>query len=218
MRVTLSFEESEGADLCIMVDLLRASATITAALDSFRCIIPVRDAERAREYLSMDYPVAGERGGETLPGFIANSPPEIRKHGGDCLVLTTSNGTRILESVKSTALIGCLNNVSAVAAAARGMADEVEVIMAGVNGEFAIEDFLCAGEIIRAMGGEIDEYSEAAVLAVQDRRLVDDAIRRSRSARRLEKLGFGGDVEYCLRRNITDNVPVYRDGKIMKLL
>lgn len=214
MRVSLSFEKPEGSGLCIMVDLLRASATITAALDSFREVIPVGDVEEAMEYSRMGYLVAGERGGKTLPGFLANSPLEVREHSGDALVLTTSNGTRILESVESQALVGCLNNLDAVASAAKKLSDEVEVVMAGVNGRFAIEDFLCAGEIIRAIGGEFEEYAEASVLAVQDRFMVDDAIRKSRSARRLRELGFAGDIEYCLRRNITENVPVYMDGRI----
>jgi len=214
MRISLSFERPEGSGLCIMVDLLRASATITAALDQFREVIPVADIEEAVKYSRKGYPVAGERGGETLPGFIANSPIEVKNYSGDALVLTTSNGTRILESVKSHALVGCLNNLDAVAEAARELSDEVEVVMAGVNGRFAIEDFLCAGEIIAAIDGEMDEYAEASVLAVQDRSLVDDAIRRSRSAERLKGLGFRDDIEYCIRRNITGNVPVYRDGTV----
>ena len=35
MKVTLSFEESISSDISIMVDVLRASTTITTALDKF---------------------------------------------------------------------------------------------------------------------------------------------------------------------------------------
>ena len=35
MKVTLSFEESASSDVSIMVDALRASSTITVALDKF---------------------------------------------------------------------------------------------------------------------------------------------------------------------------------------
>ena len=40
MKVTLSFEESSSGDVSIMVDALRASTTITLALNSFKRIIP----------------------------------------------------------------------------------------------------------------------------------------------------------------------------------
>ena len=39
MKVTLSFEESESSDVSIMVDALRASSTITLALNNFKKVI-----------------------------------------------------------------------------------------------------------------------------------------------------------------------------------
>ena len=38
MKVTLSFEESISRDVSIMIDVLRASTTITTALDKFNQI------------------------------------------------------------------------------------------------------------------------------------------------------------------------------------
>ena len=40
MKVTLSFEKTSSEDISIMVDALRASTTITLALNNFNRIIP----------------------------------------------------------------------------------------------------------------------------------------------------------------------------------
>ena len=49
MKVTLSFEESESLDVSVMVDALRASSTITLALDNFEKIIPCFTVSQAIE-------------------------------------------------------------------------------------------------------------------------------------------------------------------------
>nr|WP_263641336.1 2-phosphosulfolactate phosphatase [Methanobrevibacter arboriphilus] len=56
--------------------------------------------------------------GKALEGFdMGNSPVEINELNTKLktLILTTSNGTRILENMKSTVLIGCFINAKAVA-------------------------------------------------------------------------------------------------------
>ena len=47
-----------------------------------------------------------------------------------------------------------------------------------------------------------------------DADMVQNAIKTSRSARRLGELGLTNDVEFCLKRNIYDTVPVYENGRI----
>ncbi|MDO9046049.1 MAG: 2-phosphosulfolactate phosphatase [Methanobacteriaceae archaeon] len=220
MKVSLSLEKSDSNDLSIMVDVLRASTTITMALNHFKKVIPVVDHKEAIKIASeKEAIIAGERRGATLEGFDAgNSPIEIQKLKGKTLVLTTSNGTRIMEGMKSQILVGCFTNAQAVAAAAKELAnEEIEVVMAGVEGRFAIEDFLGAGEIISNLQNEnLDEYGQAAVMAVQNKDLVEYNILKSRSARRLSEIGFKKDVEFCLQRNISDNVPIFREHSLEK--
>ena len=144
MKVSLSLERSHNPDVVIMVDALRASTTMTAALENFRKIIPVKtieDAERfSKQYNAV---LAGERNGASIKGFDAgNSPVEIQNFSGNVLVLTTTNGTRILEGINSKTLVGSFVNASAVAKKALEIADKhIEVVMAGVKGKFVIEDF-----------------------------------------------------------------------------
>lgn len=222
MRISLSLDRSCSKDLSIIVDALRASTTIITALESFKTIIPVKEIGKA-ESIAKEYKavLAGERGGAKIAGFDAgNSPVNIKKFNGDYLVLTTTNGTRILEDTSSsTVLVGSFLNAKAVAIKAKEMAvNHVEIVMAGVNGEFAIEDFLCSGEIISYLQDEeLDEMALSAVLASSDQDKVNEAVINSNSARGLRDLGLGKDVEFSLNRNIYTTVPIYKDGFIKKL-
>ena len=153
MKITLSFEKTISQDISIMVDVLRASTTITLALNKFNEIIPCFTPEEAFELKDENGGViTGERDGAKIDGFdIGNSPKAMRnfKSNSKTLILTTSNGTRILKNMKSKVLIGCLINADAVAEASLNLATtHIDVVMAGVKGDFAIEDYLASGEII----------------------------------------------------------------------
>jgi 2-phosphosulfolactate phosphatase len=221
MHVSLSLERSFSKDVSIMVDVLRASTTIILALENFSRIIPVRSLEDALQLARQHNSIlAGERDGARVDGFDAgNSPIDIQKFKGESLILSTTNGTRILEGIKGKTLIGSFVNAEAVAEMALKMAkDHIEVVMAGVKGNFVIEDFLGAGEIISHLQDqELDEMALAALMAAQNPENVNEAVRKSRSAYGLVKLGFEEDVDFCLKRNITTIVPLYEKGYIKDL-
>ncbi len=227
MKVTLSFEETKSSDVSIMVDVLRASTTITAALDKFSRIIPCFTPEEAFKLKDETGGIiAGERKGAKIEGFdIGNSPNAIIDFDtdSDILILTTSNGTRILEKMNSQVLIGCLNNAKAVADASLDLATtHIDLVMAGVWGNFAIEDFLAAGEIIyqiseRCSDCEIDEYAKSAILASRDYNSVKKAFFESTSGNKLKNLGYGKDIEYALSKNSSKNVGIYQNNTINKI-
>ena len=153
MKVTLSFEESSSSDVSVIVDALRASTTITLGLDKFKRIIPCFTPEEALKLKEkIGGTVAGERMGKQLEGFdIGNSPSQIMnlEASDDTLILTTSNGTRILENMNSQVLVGSMVNARAAGLKSIQLANNhIDVVMAGVRGEFAIEDFLSSGEIL----------------------------------------------------------------------
>ncbi len=218
MKVTLSLEKSCSKDVSIMVDVLRASTTMVMALDNFKQIFPVVDHQEAVQVAQdIGAVIAGERRGATLKGFdVGNSPGEIQNFKGESLVLTTSNGTRIMEGMDSQVLIGCFANAHAVAQAAMEIAeDHIEVVMAGVEGRFAIEDFLGAGTIIsHLINQEVDEFAQSSVLAAENISKTKQAILNSRSAQKLNQLGFAEDVKFCLKRNISSNVPILKKDTI----
>lgn len=224
MKVTLSFEATSTKDVSIMVDALRASTTMTLGLNNFKRIIPCFTSEEAlklkKEY---DGVVAGERGGEMIEGFdMGNSPQEVENYetDKDTLLLTTSNGTRILENMDSTILVGCMVNAKAVAEKSTQMASShIDVVMAGVRGNFALEDFLASGEILYWIcqnldGYEINDYARAAILASRDYESVKDGFFNSASGKRLTKLGYKKDIERCFTKNITENVATYKNNEL----
>ena len=240
MKVSLSFEKGYSKDLSIMVDALRASTTITIALDKFKEIYPVYTPEEAIEIAQKkDAALAGERTGRTIEGFeLGNSPGEMKDYDGekDSLVLTTTNGVRVLENMDAeTILIGSFINAKACAKAACELATEhIELVMGGFERTFAIEDFLAAGEIMYWIQEElgkqnkldiddidyfkeetgITEYALSAILASRNGELVENNSIKSNSGRRLSYLGYEDDVKLCVQRNISENVGIYKDGKI----
>ena len=227
MKVTLSFEKTSSSDVSIMVDVLRASTTITTALDKFSKIIPCFTPEEAFELKNKtDGIIAGERGGAKVEGFdVGNSPNAIKnfENDSDTLILTTSNGTRILEDMDSKVLIGCLNNSNAVAKTSLELAQtHIDVVMAGVRGEFAIEDYLAAGEIIYQSSEickdcEISEYAQSAILESRDYNAVKKAFHESRSGKRLTELGYQDDINLSLEKNSSQNVGLYEKNSITRL-
>ena len=224
MKVTLSFETTSSNDVSIMVDALRASTTITFALNNFKRIIPCCTPEEAFKLKDeFNGVIAGERGGKMIEGFdIGNSPQELKSFNTDkdTLILTTSNGTRILENMKSTVLVGCMVNAEAVGKASIEIAKtHIDVVMAGVKGNFALEDFLASGEILYWIcenldDCEINDYAKAAILASRDYDSVKDGFRNSASGKRLAKLNYDEDIEFCLLKNITNNVAIYKNSEL----
>jgi 2-phosphosulfolactate phosphatase len=221
MLVSLSLDKSFSKDVAIMVDVLRASTTITVALNNFDKIIAVKDKNTAiklaKKYNAV---LAGERDGAPITGFdTGNSPVAIKNFKGDTLVLTTTNGTRILEGMNAKSLIGSFVNAKAVALKAAELADNhIEIVMAGVRGKFAIEDFLGAGEIISYLTNyELDEMALAAYMASRNDEMVKKAVMNSNSALGLQKLGFLDDITLSIKKNIYDIMPIYEKQIIKKI-
>ena len=220
----MNFEESSSSDVSIMVDALRASTTITMALNNFKRIIPCFTPEEALDLKeNVGGILAGERNGKQIEGFdIGNSPSAIKdfEASEDTLILTTTNGTRILEKMNSKVLVGSMVNAESTGKKSIQLATEhIDVVMAGVKGKFAIEDYLASGEILYWISEnleecELSEYAQTAILATRDYELVKEAFLNSRTAKRLTELGYREDIELSVMRNITDNVAIYQDNEL----
>ncbi len=227
MKVTLSLETSISDDVSIMVDALRASTTITLALNNFEKIIPCFTPEDALNQKKENGGIlAGERNGEKIEGFdLGNSPKAAEEYetSEKTLILTTTNGTRILENMNSTVLVGSLINASAVGEVSAKIAkNHIDVVMAGVKGEFALEDFLASGEILYQICKNLEEYelneiAKAAIIASRDYNSLKSGFYNSRSGKRLAKIGYKKDVTCCCQKNISENVAIYTN-KELKLI
>lgn len=213
--------------LVVLIDALRASATVVTALAmGMEAVRPVASAEecvpeRGREQLEV---TAGERGGRKLPGLDhGNSPTELlrQSYRGKTLVLTTSNGTECLKTAagpESTILVGTTLNRTAVAKAAIDHAVAfrcpITLLLAGRNNRQTEEDALAAGEIFRAMQ-EMQSVRLHKGDPLTSTRALEAAFFASESGRNLVSLGYEEDVRFCAEVDRYDVVPVYEQGRLL---
>ncbi len=143
--------------IAVMVDQLRASSTICAALangakEVRACLEPMGAMMAKSQYRAGTFILGGERGGRRIEGFdLGNSPREYTRNAvmNKTVIFTTTNGTRVLYHAAKAerVLVGCLANVDALVELLSVGARDVSIVCAGVNGEVALEDVLAAGAI-----------------------------------------------------------------------
>ena len=204
----------------VVVDAFRASTTIAVLVARGARVVPVASIEHARSYAGADLR-AGERESARVPGFdLGNSPTEIREAGvspGSTVVLSTTNGTRVVEAATGAPAIltGAFVNASSLAAelAAGTFGSRVVVVGCGWEGRRASEDEAAAGAILhrlRERGARLDERASRVVETYLSRPL--GLLRSNAAAKRLERLGYGRDLDLCLAEDSVPVVPRLVDG------
>ena len=217
VHVAFTPGEQTPAPIGIVVDVLRATSTMTQALASgYRRVLCCAEIDEARLLAESEGPamLAGERSLEAIPGFdFGNSPREVAGElAAETLILTTTNGTRLLVSAAlrfAHVYVGSLLNMDAVAAAARSHGEDVAVLCAGILGELALDDAYCAGRLAEALGGDRTDSATAAIRLAQTYSSASEGIGAGRSAWNLRRHGLEADIEWCARENAVTVVPRY---------
>jgi len=225
-------DEAVNNKVVIVVDVLRATTTITAALAA-GCleVIPVLTPEEAiemRERLEDERVLlGGERNTLKIPGFdLGNSPLEYTPEvvAGKRIILTTTNGTRAISRAAHgrQVLIGAMINAPAVARVAAMAKTDITIICAGTREHFSLEDFLAAGLIVDWHGryGDFTLRDGARVAREYYGFYRNDAITAMKASfhgQQLMELGFETDIDYCSQIGLVDIVPVYKGGIIKRL-
>lgn len=195
----------------VVVDAFRASTTIAVLVHGGARVIPAATVEEATE-TPADFR-AGERWSARLTGFeFGNSPSEVLAADvppGSTVVLTTTNGTRIIRAAAGAAAIftGAFVNAGALAEALSNSGhEEVHVVGCGWKGHRSSEDEAAAGAILHRIGkfgAELDERARRVVELYHTR--PTSFLRDNTAARRLKRLGYEADLDLCLAE---DSVPV----------
>jgi 2-phosphosulfolactate phosphatase len=210
MRIHVAFTPADTAPapIGVVVDVLRATSTIAQALASgYRRVLCCAEIEEALALRAQipDSLVGGERKAVQVEGFDAGaSPREFLEPRAETLILSTTNGTRaILEAAQrcEEVVLGSLLNLDAVARAA-GKGD-AEVVCAGFQGAFALDDAYCAGRIVQLVDGERTDAAIASTLIVQAFPTALEAF----NARTYGPPGLEEDIAFCARENVLDVVP-----------
>jgi 2-phosphosulfolactate phosphatase len=217
VHVAFTPGEQTPAPVGIVVDVLRATSTMTQALASgYERVLCCAEIEEARALAETAGPamLAGERRLEAIPGFdFGNSPREVAGQApAPTLILTTTNGTKLLVSAAARfehVYVGSLLNLGAVAAAARSHGVDVAVLCAGVLGELALDDAYCAGRIADALGGDHTDSAKAAVRLAGSFADAREGLGSGRSAWNLRRHGLDEDIEWCAQESILDVAPRY---------
>jgi 2-phosphosulfolactate phosphatase len=213
VRVHVAFTpaEVERVPTAVVVDVLRATSTIAQALAAgYRRVLCCAEIEEARELRGRlgDAVLAGERRAAAIEGFdLGNSPRDFVEAYAETLVLTTTNGTRAIVAAANhaeTVLLGSLLNLEAVAAAAREAGTDVEVVCAGVDGRFTLDDAYCAGRVVDLLDGGRSDAAEAAARLAASFPTALDGLRASENPFHEE---LGDDVDWCARESVLDVVP-----------
>lgn len=214
-----------------VIDVIRATTTIVMALNhGCAGIIPVQTLGEARAValsLGGGGLLAGERGAAKAVGFeLGNSPAEFGRERveGRTVVLTTTNGTRALRAVDGArALIAtAFLNASAAARWLTRTGLNVLIVCAGKHGRFCLEDAVGGGMLVDRLLSIADRSIDLTDAARAARHLFaahrDDLLgmlRGSEWGREIIQKGFGTDLEICAQVDLTDVVPVMRDGRLV---
>ncbi len=212
--------EEISASCCVMIDVLRATSSIVAALAAGASFVkPASSIEQALSMKSQNIVVAGERNSVKPPGFdLGNSPAEFAEQNlkGKGVVLTTTNGTAAIEKLNcQTLLAASFLNLTATLEYLK-KCDHIHVVCAGSNGKFSLEDFLLAGYI-----ASLDpDPKDAAAVAKRYAQSVSDIlneIKKSFHACHLKKLGFERDIAFSAQKDIYNFVAVLKNGVFVKI-
>jgi 2-phosphosulfolactate phosphatase len=219
-----------SSSVVVIIDVLRATSTIATALfNGAKSVIPVDNiADCIKLGKQMDVITAGERDGKIAEGLkYGNSPLQYTREfiGGKTLVLTTTNGTRLLQMALSEGARGILTgsfcNLTSVCTYLINERMNVVLACAAWKDRINIEDTLFAGAVIKRIKSNFMFNCDATMIAES---LFDEAgsdlfgfIKKKNASHfhRLMALGLEADIRYCLT---TDNsaIPViYESGRLI---
>jgi 2-phosphosulfolactate phosphatase len=235
MKVHLLFSPLNADELyftgktVVVIDVLRATTTILAALSNgAREITPVESVDFAVRVsgnaggLTL---LAGERNAVKIEGFaLGNSPLEFSEENvrDKSIVFYTTNGSKAIVRAKfaENLFVASFNNIRAVAEKLLSLKNDVEIMCAGSNGMFCVEDSVAAGFLVdelKKRNEEIELTDAAKVALVLKKHYgknVLKMLRESEHGKELIEKGFEEDLKFAAKLNSLDLVPFYENGSL----
>lgn len=214
----------------VVIDVLRATSTIATALhNGAREIIPVDSVERCIQLgTQIECVTAGERDGQVAPGLqYGNSsfeyPASFIK--GKILVLTTTNGTRLLHMALAKGateiITGSFLNLSAVCGHLVAMKKNVILGCAAWKDKPNLEDTLFAGAVVARVKEHFSINCDASHMAENLYNLAKDDLygflkkNDASHYHRLTSFGLERDLRQCFTVDTANVLPEYGDGKLV---
>ncbi len=214
--------------IVLMLDVLRASTTVAAALDNgAKEVVLVESLDKAvKLYTNLSRGVgflAGERGGIKPQGFDAgNSPLEFtsEKVAGKTVILTTSNGTLLFQKAKQAKarIVASFANFNAVLEKVETLIacneiDKIYIMAAGNNGKISYEDTICVGAYVNNLhlkyNATLDDSASCAreLFLLHEKDFAEFLLNCEHSLK-LKSLGFEEDISLALSYDVFPVVPI----------
>ena len=214
--VAFTPRELESAAVTVVVDVLRATTTIAAALAAGHPeVLCCEDVETAEKLRGSNRLLAGERDCVAIPGFDrGNSPLGFENPGKETIVLSTTNGSRAIVTAADRSqdvVLAGLVNLDAVLKEIPG--DDVTVVCAGTDGGMAFEDVYLAGLIVDRLEGELTDAALIASRFAAGFENHEEALNTGANASVLHETDQLADIEYSARESILDVVPRVTDTR-----
>ena len=211
--------------IVVIIDIFRATSTITSALhNGAKCVIPVASVAECITIgaATSNSVTAGERDGKIAPGLQhGNSPLEYPGEfiRDKTLVLTTTNGTRLLHMVEGAAqiVIGSFLNLTALCDYLLARNKRVLLGCASWKDKYNLEDTLFAGAVVDKLQHAFEVADDSARSARHLYRSsggenLIEFLKDSSHYKRLSVYGLEKEMEYCVTPDLHPVVP-YLEGR-----
>jgi len=214
----------------VIIDILRATSTIAAALyNGAKSVIPVDSVAGCIKLgKQMEVITAGERDGKIAEGLqYGNTPLQYTVDfiKGKTLVLTTTNGTKLLHLALAanaqSIITGSFCNISTVCDFLLKQNTNVILACAAWKNRINIEDTLFAGAVINRIKSHFDincdasEIAESLYLQANGELLNFMKIKKASHYLRLMSFGLEEDIRFCFTQDNANILCLYSGGRLV---
>ena len=211
-------------EIAILVDILRATSTITTALFyGAKAIIPTTEIHTAFELASENNALLmGERNCVKIRNFdLGNSPVEIseEKVRDKTIVFSSTNFPKTLSSSKISPLIliGSFLNLNVITKYAFEFALEntldICFVLAGSEATSNDEDYAFAGASALILSKYENIFLDRSILKALNlvsKKDIENCVLDSHHAKKLSELGFRKDVEFSIMLDKFSIIPILK--------
>lgn len=217
----------------VVIDVLRASTTIiTALLNGAKEVVPVATVEFAVKVSGGMFGgqtlLCGERNTRKIEGFaLGNSPIDYTADivENKSIVFYTTNGSKAIVKAKfsKNLFIGSFINLKAIAEKIIELNGDIEILCAGNNNLFSMEDTVCAGRLIEELKAidnkiELSDSARAALaLSKTFGKNILKMLQETEHGKLLLENGYDEDLILCSNLNSVNIIPVL-NGNVLKTL
>ncbi len=218
---------SNDSDIAVVIDVLRATTTISWALTNGADSIEVFAdldllKDKAMNWEPSKRLMLAERGGKKINGFdLGNSPLSVKKDVvlGKRLFMSTTNGTKALQKVEDIKYLFSMALTNRKAVAERIISlnkNNILILGSGWEGSYSLEDSLAAGALasylVENCQSEVnivnDELNAAIALWHYWKGDILGCLKTATHGKRLTRIGdYEDDFKCCSQLDCLDVVP-----------